>query len=53
MFDFDKLLRVATAAVGALVLTTVTVGAAVGPAEAGANNPFYYAQVQISDRANG
>jgi hypothetical protein len=36
MFKFDSidLQRIATAAIGALVLTTVSVGAAVGPARA-------------------
>jgi hypothetical protein len=36
MFTFDKidLQRVATAAVGAFILTVVSVGAAVGPARA-------------------
>ena len=36
MFKFDKidLQRVATAAIGAIILTTVSVGAAVGPARA-------------------
>jgi energy-converting hydrogenase Eha subunit E len=36
MFKFDKidLQRIATAAVGAFVLTVVSVGAAVGPARA-------------------
>jgi hypothetical protein len=36
MFNIDKFQRIATAAVGALVLTTVCVGAAVGPAQAAA-----------------
>ena len=31
MFNFDNIVRVATAAVGALILTTVSVAAAVGP----------------------
>lgn len=36
MFKFDKidLQRIATAATGAFILTTVSVGAAVGPARA-------------------
>ena len=34
MFNIDKFQRIATAAVGAIVLTTVCVGAAVGPAQA-------------------
>jgi hypothetical protein len=36
---FDKLQKIATAAVGALVLTTVCVGAAVGPARAAETAP--------------
>ena len=35
MFTFDHLSRVAIATVGALVLSTLSVGAAVGPAQAG------------------
>ena len=35
---FDKLQKIATAAVGALVLTTVCVSAAVGPARAAETN---------------
>ena len=34
MFSFDRFTRVATAAVGALILSTLAVGAAVGPAQA-------------------
>ena len=34
MYNFDKLQRAATSAVGALLLTAVCVGAAVGPARA-------------------
>ncbi len=47
MFKFDKtdLQRIATAAVGALVLTTACVSAAVGPARAAETAP---AAAQIS-----
>lgn len=43
MFNFDRidLQRIATAAVGALVLTTACVGAAVGPAHAVETAPAY------------
>jgi hypothetical protein len=35
MFSFDRFARVATAAVGALVLSTLSITAAVGPVKAG------------------
>jgi hypothetical protein len=34
MFSFDRFTRVATAAVGALVLSTITLSAAIGPVRA-------------------
>ncbi len=34
MFKFDEIAKAATAALGALLLTTTVVGAAVGPAHA-------------------
>jgi hypothetical protein len=34
MFNYDRFAKVATAAVGALVLSTLSIGAAVGPAAA-------------------
>lgn len=45
MFKFDKseIQRVAAAAVGALILTTTFVGAAVGPARAIETTPIAYA----------
>ena len=52
MLSFE-LLRVATAAVGALVLSTVTVAAAVGPAHTGANTGTAYASVQSGPQAHG
>jgi len=45
MFNFDKLARVATAAVGALVLSTLSVAAAVGPARSAETAPVSYAAV--------
>ena len=51
MFSLDHLGRVVTAAVGALVLTTLTVVAAAAPAETAAARTAY-AFVQ-SDVANG
>lgn len=43
MFKFDAIdfQRIATAAVGALVLTTACVGAAIGPARAAETSPVY------------
>ena len=34
MFNYDRIAKVATATVGALVLSTLSIGAAVGPATA-------------------
>jgi hypothetical protein len=51
MFNFDNIARVATAAVGALVLSTLTVVAAAAPAETAAAQTVY-ASAQ-SDVANG
>ena len=56
MFNFDKidLQRIATAAVGALVLTTACVGAAVGPARVIETSPaFALAGAPAQDAARG
>lgn len=54
MFNFDDFARVATAAVGALVLSTLSVAAAVGPATpAGASQPVYAALVSRDVPAHG
>ena len=45
MFSFDRFTRVATAAAGALVLSTLSIAAAVGPARSAETNPVSYAQV--------
>lgn len=52
MLKFDHLARVATAAVGALVLSTLSVAAAVGP---GQTEPVrtVYASVLQGNAANG
>ena len=50
MFKFDKLVRIATAAVGAFVLSTLTIVAAAAPAEMAQATAF--ASV-ASDLANG
>lgn len=39
MIDFNALQRSATAAVGALVISTAFIAAAIGPVEAGASRP--------------
>jgi hypothetical protein len=52
MFDFGKFQQVAAAALGALILTAVSVGAAVGPARAIETAPIAHAQVQAADQAH-
>jgi hypothetical protein len=47
MFSFDRFTRVATAAVGALVLSTLSVAAAVGPARVAETSPVVYAKSQL------
>lgn len=57
MFNFDKFARVATAAVGALVLSTATIAAAVGPGHAVGTErspaAFAIAATDNGDRAHG
>jgi hypothetical protein len=56
MFNIHDLVKVATATIGALVFTTVAVGAAVGPAHLVETAPVQLlAQngAQISSQANG
>jgi len=53
MFKFDRLARVATAAVGALILSTLSVAAAVGPAQSPAAVASGYAQVHNGNQAHG
>ena len=52
MLSFDQFARVATAAVGALVLSTLSVTAAVGPGHTATSGQTAYAQIQ-TDRAHG
>ena len=52
MFSFDQFTRVATAAVGALVLSTLSVAAAVGPGHTASTDATAYAQVR-TDVAHG
>lgn len=53
MFNQDNIIKVATSALGALILSTTLVGAAVGPARAVETAPAAYAQAQASDQAHG
>ena len=53
MFNTEYLARVATAAVGALVLSTLSVVAAVGPAQSAGSERAAYAQVHDGARAHG
>ena len=53
MFNTEYLARVATAAVGALVLSTLSVVAAVGPAQSAGTERAVYAQVHDTAQAHG
>ena len=53
MFNLDKAQRTVAAIVAALIFTTVSVSAAVGPARAVETAPVLYAQVQAAGQANG
>ena len=48
MFDFTNLTRTATAAVGAILLSTAFIAAAVGPAASAASGSAAYAAAQPS-----
>ena len=50
---FSHFSRVATAAVGAFVLSTLSVLAAVGPAQTAGFEPAVYASVHDVNQANG
>ncbi len=52
MFNYDRFVRVAAAAVGALILSAVSVGAAVGPGYSPATGADAYATVLDGTRAN-
>jgi hypothetical protein len=52
MFNFDQLGRVALSALGALILTTTFVGAAVGPARAVETSPVVGLQAQLIAQAH-
>ena len=53
MFDYEKIRESALAAVGAIILSTIAVGAAVGPARALETAPVVYAQLDTAGTANG
>ena len=52
-FEISDIKRIAAAAVGALVLTTISVGAAVAPARAVETAPIVYAADQTAHEARG
>ncbi len=52
MFNYDRFVRVASATVGALILSTLSVAAAVGPAHNPATAAPVYAMAQDGTRAN-
>jgi hypothetical protein len=52
MFNFDRIVRTASAAVCSLLLTTVAIGATLAPAQADANAPGGYAAV-AAENAHG
>ena len=53
MFNLDQFARVATATVGALILSTLSVAAAVGPGQTAQPSQTAYAQVLSGTQANG
>ncbi|HMG46071.1 MAG TPA: hypothetical protein VK614_01235 [Allosphingosinicella sp.] len=52
MFSFDRFARVATAALGALVLSTISLGAAIGPIHAASSDTIVAAATQSGIAAN-
>jgi hypothetical protein len=52
MFNYDRFIRVATATVGALILSTLSVGAAVVPGLSPATAAPAYAMAQDGTQAN-
>jgi hypothetical protein len=53
MSTSDRFARVATALVGALVLSTISIGATVGPASAAGGSQSWIAQLPIGAPAHG
>lgn len=52
MFNFEKIQGAALVAVAALILTSVSVGAAVGPARAVEAAPLAFAEAHVANHAN-
>jgi hypothetical protein len=52
MFDRDKVQRTTAAIVAALIFSTVSVSAAVGPARSVETTPVQYAASAVSDQAH-
>jgi hypothetical protein len=52
MFSFDRFARVATAAVGALCLSSMSIAAAIGPVDADRTAPTAVAQAHSGTNAN-
>ena len=52
MFTFDRFARVATAAVGALVLSTLSITAAVGPIHVASGDTVVFASARTGSPAN-
>ena len=53
MFTFDRFARVATSAVGALALSTLSIVAAVGPVQASDLRTAVFASAQMDKTAHG
>lgn len=53
MFNYDRFARVATATVGALALSTLSIVAAVGPVQASDFRAPTHASVQMDKTAHG
>ncbi|HEY0012227.1 MAG TPA: hypothetical protein VGB79_05170 [Allosphingosinicella sp.] len=53
MFNLDHIVRTASAAVFSLMLTTIAVGAAIGPVSPGATPAAQLAAAQPADIAHG
>jgi hypothetical protein len=53
MFNYDRFARIATATVGALALSTLSIVAAVGPVQASDFRPAATASAQMDKTARG
>ena len=52
MFSFEEIGKTAAAALGALLLSSIAIGAAIGPASAAGTAPSVFAAVK-SEKAHG